>query len=397
MLSLIICAGLLFCSSLTVMCQDALITVGSTNGNVGDTVSLDITIQNNPGMAGGSLNIFYDPSLVQPKEAAKGGLLSEATPVLNINSTVNQHKAISLAWINLTDIKGDGIIFTISFNLLKRGTANLELGNLSLKNDNLKNINVAMTNGSITVKDKNSGSSGGGAVAHQEDTPPVNQLVEVQHEKASEKQVLLNQPVITVNPAEIPKNQTDKQASVTNTSGLLDVQNHWASTSINKLATRKIMNGYPDGTFLPDNKISRAEFACVIVTTMNLPIQQDSPLKFADNDSIGNWAKPDIAAAVQAGILNGYEDNTFRASNSISRMEMAIMVANAMKKTPSQNPQLNFADSSSVPPWAAGFIKIAVDNGIIKGKGNNLFAPNDNATRAEAATMMVNMLNALGI
>ena len=159
----------------------------------------------------------------------------------------------------------------------------------------------------------------------------------------------------------------------------------------------KVINGYADGTFKPEKNISRAEFAKVIALALSLPLTDEPELNFADQKEIPAWSRPYIAAAVQAGIINGYEDKTFRASANITRAEIAVMIVRAMQEQAPAGAQLNFTDAATIPAWAAPYIKVAADAGIITGKPNRSFAPSENATRAEAATMTAKMLSSLGI
>ncbi|MEN6325924.1 MAG: S-layer homology domain-containing protein [Syntrophomonas sp.] len=166
---------------------------------------------------------------------------------------------------------------------------------------------------------------------------------------------------------------------------------------MNQLVQMKILNGYADGTFLPDKSITRAEFTRIIVGALQLPLQNDSIINFKDSDKIADWARPYIAAALKAGVITGYTDNTFGADRYVSRTEIAVMVAKATHRPVVQKPQLSFADSTRIPEWAKAYVKTAVDTGIIKGKPGNNFMPNDNATRAEAATLIVKLLDVLGM
>lgn len=178
---------------------------------------------------------------------------------------------------------------------------------------------------------------------------------------------------------------------------LKDVQNHWAKSYINQLVAKKVFSGYADGNFLPDNKITRAEFARAIAGALHLSIQSDAKLSFKDGDGIADWARPYIAAAVKAGIISGYSDNTFGASKNITRAEIAAMVVRATHRTLVEKPQLAFADSISIPEWSKPYVKVAADTGLITGKPGNTFMANDNATRAEAATLIVKLLNIMGM
>ncbi len=177
-------------------------------------------------------------------------------------------------------------------------------------------------------------------------------------------------------------------AQGTTEAALSDIAGHWASSNINKLVGLGCISGYPDGSFKPDNTITRAEFATVLVKAFQL---ENSIVKdFAD--TVGHWAKGYIAAAAGNGVVNGYEDNTFGPDELINREQMALMVVKAAKLAPSTG-EPRFDDSDSISVWASEAVATATENGIMKGYPDNTIRPNGSATRAEAVTVIVNALD----
>lgn len=160
------------------------------------------------------------------------------------------------------------------------------------------------------------------------------------------------------------------------------------------------MSGYPDGTFKPNKQITRAEFAKVIVAAAGITPSDTEPLIFADADKIPNWARTYVATAYRMGVIKGYPGKDgrlyFMPDKNITRSEIGVMVVKAMGlESDAQNlmhMNLSFNDDQNIPDWSRGFIAVAYNHKILKGKGDG-FYPNDNATRAESATMVVNMLN----
>ncbi|ACV63463.1 S-layer domain protein [Desulfofarcimen acetoxidans DSM 771] len=172
---------------------------------------------------------------------------------------------------------------------------------------------------------------------------------------------------------------------------------HWAAGDIAKLYREGIMKGYPDGSFKPENNITRAEFTVLLVKAMGWQ-PSSTGLDFADSGVIPPWAGGSIAAAVENGALSGYEDGTFQADRLINRAEIAVIIVRAMgKQIDTLRPEaLTFSDAGAVADWARGYVAEAVEQGIIKGKPGNLFAPGDSATRAEAAAMVARMMENMG-
>jgi hypothetical protein len=190
-------------------------------------------------------------------------------------------------------------------------------------------------------------------------------------------------------------NKPEAPAAADQKSGYSDVPpSHWAFNDITSLGAKGIIKGYPDGTFKPDNNITRAEFAVVLAKALGWAAKPGGH-DFADADEIPDWARGCIFAAVDKGVISGYEDNTFRTNRPVTRSEIAVIVVRALglgSGTP-ESGALSFTDAADIPDWAAGYITMAVKQDIIKGKPGNIFAPDDNATRAEAASLVARMLD----
>ncbi|MCR2806862.1 S-layer homology domain-containing protein [Paenibacillus soyae] len=174
-----------------------------------------------------------------------------------------------------------------------------------------------------------------------------------------------------------------------------DIAGHWAEASIQKAVELGFVTGYQDGTFRPERQVTRAEFSAMIVRALEWPAPIDSELPFTDRMSIPNWARSDIAAAVEAKLLKGYEDGTFRSEKLITRSEMAAIIVRAKGITPELGLKPVFDDTGDIPLWAQPYTAVAVQEGLVRGIGNNLFAPLRNATRAEAVHLIVSLKSML--
>lgn len=170
-----------------------------------------------------------------------------------------------------------------------------------------------------------------------------------------------------------------------------DIAGHWANSAILSAAGKHLVSGYPDGTFKPDADITRAEFTVMLANALKLEGSSSAPA-FADDVQIGKWAKQAIANAVEAGIVGGYADGSFRPNARITRAEMAAMVARALKLSADADATTGFADNKDIPNWAKGAIEAVREQGIMNGRGGNKFVPNGTATRAEAVTLLVRIL-----
>ncbi|OBZ17618.1 S-layer homology domain-containing protein [Bacillus sp. FJAT-26390] len=169
-----------------------------------------------------------------------------------------------------------------------------------------------------------------------------------------------------------------------------DIKGHWAEDSIMEAASKGMIAGYPDGSFLPNGSITRTQFA--VILSRALQLQEQSSLTFTDAKKIPEWAKPEVAKAVKAGLIQGYEDHSFRGDQTITRAEMAAIAARSLKIQESDGTQINFADNSSIPSWAKEWVEIVAQKGIMQGRGGNRFVPGEHATRAEATVIVLRLL-----
>ncbi|PWW38631.1 MULTISPECIES: S-layer homology domain-containing protein [Paenibacillus] len=172
---------------------------------------------------------------------------------------------------------------------------------------------------------------------------------------------------------------------------LKDTAGHWAKSAIDKAVTAGFVNGYGDQTFRPNQKVTRAEFITMLGRALNLNTVSET-IHYTDDNKIPSWAKPYITAAASAGIVNGYENGSFGPSKTLSRAEMVTMIARAGGIQTNSNAKLDFKDAKDVPAWAVSYVASAVEAGLVGGVGGNRFAPMQTATRAEAVTLIVGLL-----
>lgn len=172
---------------------------------------------------------------------------------------------------------------------------------------------------------------------------------------------------------------------------LTDVDKHWAKESINTAIELNLVKGYEDGTFRPDGAVTRSEFAVILGRALQVGLDS-SGLSFKDQGSIPAWAKPYIAAAVNSGWITGYADQTFRPDGSITRLEMIAMMIRALDMKTDAKGKAPFTDAADIPAWGQPYAAAAAEAGLIEGKDNNRLAPKDQATRAEAVTMVLRLL-----
>ncbi|MBE0448229.1 MAG: S-layer homology domain-containing protein [Actinobacteria bacterium] len=161
----------------------------------------------------------------------------------------------------------------------------------------------------------------------------------------------------------------------------------WYKDSVNNLISRGIIGGYPDGSFRPNSNITRAEFAKMVCLAMEWTLENPANPSFSD---VGNnhWAYTYVETARAHGAINGYPDGTFGPARNITRAEIAKIVAKTLNLSTGTNILTDIGTH-----WAKDYINSCAKAGIVNGYPDGTFRPNSTATRAEAAKMIVGMLD----
>ena len=192
---------------------------------------------------------------------------------------------------------------------------------------------------------------------------------------------------------------TATSESVNSTATFSDVQTGTVvGDAVAKLVTYGILSGYPDGTFKPDGEITRAEFAAVIArfNKIDTSLGSDAVTGFSDldNDSSRAWARPYVKAAVDAKIINGFEDGTFRAAEPVTYEQAVKMIICAIGYAPIAESELNLLKKTqpATVTWSSGYISAANKNNITK----NAISANvtEAATRGTVAVLVSNAVDA---
>ena len=159
----------------------------------------------------------------------------------------------------------------------------------------------------------------------------------------------------------------------------------WFNEYIGYLANHKQINGFDDGSFQPYKEITRAEAAVLIGRATKL----DGTLRKTDlsDVAVDSFASGYIQSAVESKIITGYDDGTFRPENKVTRAEMAILLAKAFNLKPTSSSNNAFMDLS--PSMAAyAYIMPIINANVTVGYGDNTFKPYNNITRAEFAAFL---------
>ncbi|CEN96085.1 glucan endo-1 [[Clostridium] sordellii] len=167
---------------------------------------------------------------------------------------------------------------------------------------------------------------------------------------------------------------------------LKDISRHWAKKEINQFISSGYVNGYEDGTFRPDNSITRAEFVKLVNKYFGFNNKED--IKFSDINT-NDWYYNDICIASKTGYINGYEDKTFKPNKTITREEVSKILITIKNKQDNVYDKLNkYTDKNKVSNWAKPYVEGAIEQGYLKGDDLGLLNPTNNITRAESITIL---------
>ena len=174
-----------------------------------------------------------------------------------------------------------------------------------------------------------------------------------------------------------------------------DVPGHYAENHINKLISYDVIAGYEDGTFKPDKPVTRAEFSTMVVKALEKACGYTLKSVAAFSDISGHWAEDIIKKLVACGIVNGFEDGTFRPDQAITRGQAAIIACHMLTYC---GVGMESADSypDTIGHYAERHINTLKAFGVVNGFEDGTFKPEQEITRGQAAMYVANCLTVLG-
>lgn len=176
-----------------------------------------------------------------------------------------------------------------------------------------------------------------------------------------------------------------------------DITNHWAKADIEYIASQGIVSGKTNKLFDPDGKVTRAEFARMLVGALGLTPEKGNKTFSDVNENA--WYYQWVETAAKAGIIVG-SNGKFRPGDLVTREEIAVMIVKALAVknktlTGSEADLVQFDDRGAISGWARSAMGQAVNYKVVSGRTKTKLAPVDNTTRAEAAVMVKKLLGIL--
>lgn len=173
---------------------------------------------------------------------------------------------------------------------------------------------------------------------------------------------------------------------------------YWARPFIRELANRGILSGFPDGTFRPNDPVTRAQFAAMVRQAFRRAAVREAN-NFMDVPS-DYWAAAAIREAYTTGFLSGYPENVFRPDENIPRAQVLVSLSNGLgynAVNAVDNTLRTYNDAGAVPDWAKNSIAAATEKRIVVNYPDvRVLNPNRSATRAEVAAFIYQALVSSG-
>jgi uncharacterized repeat protein (TIGR02543 family) len=169
-----------------------------------------------------------------------------------------------------------------------------------------------------------------------------------------------------------------------------DISGHWAQVKIQSWMDKGLIKGYPDGTFKPDQDVTRAEFMALANRAFSFTAK--ATINYTDVQADA-WYTNAIAIAKAAGYISGYPENTMKPENPITREEVATIVARIKNLTSAANAADKYTDAAKIGSWSKGQVGAVTSAQIMQGYPDGSFMPQGLMTRAEVVVASDNALH----
>lgn len=169
-----------------------------------------------------------------------------------------------------------------------------------------------------------------------------------------------------------------------------DYDNHWAKEAIDRWQTYGMVKGYEDDTFRPNQTITRAEFATILSRVLNLPKAEGVPSFIDIMMNSDKWYADAVQSVTSLGLMY-VEGMNFMPNQAITREEAAYAIAKAYELSSQVESEKRFTDEAKISDWAVKSIQALTSQNLISGNPDGSFRPQGTLTRAELVTMLDNI------
>ena len=191
------------------------------------------------------------------------------------------------------------------------------------------------------------------------------------------------EPVETPEEPEVP----EEPSSIT----FSDIENHWSKEAVEYVATKGIMNGVAEGEFDPDGRLTRAMLVTMLCRLSGETATGENEFLDIGDDA---WYKDAAVWAANAGITDGYGDGTFGPDDEVTREQLVVFLMRYVEymELDADVAEDGFNDDDEISHWARSASTWAKAQGLVSGRDDGSFAPKDSATRGEIATVFMRLM-----
>lgn len=336
----------------------------------GEEVSVSVKYTDNTEMCGGSLNFVFDKANLELIDVIEGEAIKNTTHFINKEYTEN---TVRVNWASTTPLVPTGELFVV----------------------NLKLTGSDFDKNSISIEKLKTADGDGEKIVSEYEI-----IYDNEEEDTTGTNTSTNNPPSSggrpssgssVNDKEeIEKEETKKEEVVPKLSFVDVKETDWYYEAVKFAFEKGITSGVSETAYAPNNKVTRGQFITMLCRAYG--IKEMTGDNFADCGD--TWYTGYLAAAKQLGISNGIGDNKFAPEKEVSREEMVTLIYNYLKsvgEVSDEQNDISFEDGDTISDWAKSGVAFASSKGYVTGKGNNLFDPSGDATRAELAQIFFNM------
>ncbi|GGG14148.1 S-layer homology domain-containing protein [Paenibacillus abyssi] len=180
-----------------------------------------------------------------------------------------------------------------------------------------------------------------------------------------------------------------------------DLSGHWANDDVSLLASKWLVDGMSESRFAPNEPLTRAQFAALLVRSLGLKEQSQIPV-FNDVNA-GDWFAGAVGTAADKGLIQGFGNGDFRPDEEITREQISVMLLRAMNIAGAESSDTSlddalqgFGDRDTIASWSEEAVSLIVESGLMEGRPNNSFDPQASTTRAEGVVVLKRLLQLAG-
>lgn len=340
----------------------------------GETEEVTISLENNPGFNALQFSVTYDNDSLVCEDAQLGAVLEDVLAVAN----PAHGDLVTVGAASLDAVTDDGVVVKLRFRALKDvDKLNLKLVDEELQDARYNVLPLEVKTAEPTPSKPGGSNPGGSTVVKPKPT---------------------DKPEPTDKPDSKPEDKPDAKPE---TPAFTDLNGHWGKDFAEKSAQAGLFKGYADGTFRPDEAVSRAQFVTVLWRLAGTPVEErDVP--FTDiADQYIDFQKA-IAWGYHQGYVKGTSEETFSPDNTLTRQEAMTILhrysggQSGMEIMFTSIYDGQFPDSGDIAPWAKSAMYWGVYHELIQGTGDGGLSPLGSASRVQIAKIMTQYQGNIG-